>query len=75
MDMLHLQLDMAAHPFTSSTPEAEVGRSLTSSPPWTTKQVPEYPGLHRETLFQKKKIQRPKSTLIYLSGRWAADLP
>jgi hypothetical protein len=30
-----------------------VGRSLSLRTAWSTKQVPEWPGLHRETLFLK----------------------
>jgi hypothetical protein len=35
--------------------EAEAGRYLSSRPAWSTKSVPGQPGLHRETLSQKKQ--------------------
>lgn len=38
--------------FNPSTQEAEVGRSLILRPFWSTKQVSEQPGLHRETFYQ-----------------------
>ena len=44
--------------FNPSSWEAEAGGSLSSRPAWSTEQVPGQPGLHRETLSQKKK--KPK---------------
>ena len=38
-----------------STWEAEAGRSVSSRPAWSKEQVPGQPGLHSETLSQKKK--------------------
>jgi hypothetical protein len=50
-----------AHVFTPCTWEAEAGRFLSSRPPWSTEWVPGQPGLHRETLSQKKqKINKNK---------------
>jgi hypothetical protein len=46
---------VVAHTFNPSTWEAEAGRFLSSRPAWSTKWVPGQPGLHRETLSQKKK--------------------
>jgi hypothetical protein len=43
------------HSFNSDTWEAEAGGSLSSRPAWSTEQVPEQPGLHRETLSQTNK--------------------
>jgi hypothetical protein len=43
------------HTFNPSTREAEAGGFLSSRPAWSTKWVPGQPGLHRETLSQKKK--------------------
>jgi hypothetical protein len=43
------------HAFNPSTWEAEAGRFLSSRPAWSTEWVPGQPGLHRETLSQKKK--------------------
>jgi hypothetical protein len=37
---------------------AEAGGSLSSRPAWSTKRVPEQPGLHRETLFLSLKKQK-----------------
>jgi hypothetical protein len=49
-----------AHAFSPSTPEAKAGISLSSSPAWSTDQIPGQQGLHRETLSQKKQKQTPK---------------
>jgi hypothetical protein len=51
---------MVAHTFNPSTWEAKAGRFLSSSSAWSTKQVPGQPGLHRETLFQKKKKKKKR---------------
>ena len=47
---------VVAHSFNPSTWEAEAGRFQSSRPAWSTKWVPEHPGLHRETLSRKKKF-------------------
>jgi hypothetical protein len=47
---------MVAHAFNPSTWETEAGIFLSSRPAWSTEWVPGQPGLHRETLSQKKKI-------------------
>jgi hypothetical protein len=52
---------MVAHAFNPSTREAEAGRFLSSRPAWSTKWVPEQPGLYRETLSQKKKKKKKKN--------------
>jgi hypothetical protein len=44
-----------AHAFNPSTWEAEADGFLSSRPAWSTEWVPGQPGLHRETLSQKKK--------------------
>jgi hypothetical protein len=44
-----------AHAFNPSTREAEADGFLSSRPAWSTKWVPGQPGLHRETLSQRKK--------------------
>ena len=41
--------------------EAEASGSLSSSPAWSTEQVPGQPGLHRETLSQKKKKKKERN--------------
>jgi hypothetical protein len=46
---------VVALPFSLSTQEAEAGRFLSSRPACSTKLVPGHPGLHRETLSQKKR--------------------
>ena len=45
---------VVAQAFNPSIWEPEAGRSLSSRPAWSTKQVPGWPGLHRETLILKK---------------------
>ena len=47
---------MVAHTFNPSTWEAEAAGFLNSRPAWSTKWVPEQPGLNRETLSWKKKV-------------------
>ena len=42
-----------AHAFNPSTQEAEIGRSLSLRPAWSTQGVPGQPGLHKESLFQQ----------------------
>jgi hypothetical protein len=45
--------------FNARTQEAEAGRFLSSSPGWSTKQIPEQPGLSSETLSHKRiKIKK-----------------
>jgi hypothetical protein len=63
-----------AHTFNPSTQDTETGKSLSSRPAWSTKQVPGQQGLCRETLSQKhqnkskpqikpSEKQRPKITI------------
>jgi hypothetical protein len=53
---------VVAHAFNPSTREAEVGGFLSSRPAWSTELVLGQPGLHRETLSQKKnKKQKTKN--------------
>jgi hypothetical protein len=49
---------VVAHAFNPSTWEAEAGRFLSLRPDWSTKWVPGRPGLHRETLSRKTKINK-----------------
>jgi hypothetical protein len=49
---------MVAYAFDPSTWEAEAGGFLSSWPVWSKKWVPGQPGLHRETLSQKKQKQK-----------------
>jgi hypothetical protein len=58
---------VVAHAFNPSTQEAEAGGFLSSKPAWSTKCVPGQPGLHRETLSQKKK-KKMKGLEKWLSG-------
>jgi hypothetical protein len=51
---------VVAHAFNPSTWEAEAGGFLSSRPAWSTKRVPGQPGLHRETLSQKKTKETNK---------------
>jgi hypothetical protein len=53
-------LGVVAHAFNPSTREAEAGGFLSLRPAWSTKCVPEQPGLHRETLSQKKKRKKER---------------
>jgi hypothetical protein len=54
---LHESWTVVAHTFNPSTWEAEAGRSLRSSPAWSTEWVLGQPGLHRETLSQQSKAK------------------
>jgi hypothetical protein len=54
---------MVAHTFKTSTQEAKVGGSLSLRPAWSTEKVPGQPGLHRETMCQKKKKQNKNTQL------------
>jgi hypothetical protein len=54
----YCQPGVVAHVFNPNTREAEAGRFLSSRPAWSTKWVPGQPGLHRETLSQKKQQQQ-----------------
>jgi len=56
--ILTLSWAVVAHAFNPSTWEAETARFLSSRPAWSTKWVPGQPGLHRETLSQKKKKKK-----------------
>jgi hypothetical protein len=49
------QPGVVVHAFNPRTREAEVGKSLSSRPAWSTQWVPGQPGLHRETLSRKTK--------------------
>jgi hypothetical protein len=54
---------MVAHAFNPSTSEAGAGRFLSSRLAWSIERVLGQPGLHRETLSQKKKkIRKEGST-------------
>jgi hypothetical protein len=57
LKVLTTSLAVVVHTFNLSTWEAETGRSLSSKTAWSTDQVPEQLGLHRETLPQKYKIK------------------
>jgi hypothetical protein len=54
--------EVVVHTFNPSTWETEAGGFLSSRPAWSTEWVLGQPGLHRETLTQKKKMSRlPRS--------------
>ena len=55
-------LAVVAYSFNPSTWEAEAGRFLSSQPAWSRQLVPGQPGLHRETLCQKKKKKKKKKS-------------
>jgi hypothetical protein len=44
--------------------EEEAGRSLSSSPPWSTKGVPGYPGLNRDPVSEKQKSKQNKTKRV-----------
>jgi hypothetical protein len=48
---------VVAHAINPSTPEANTGRSLSSSSAWSIKQVPIQPGLHRKPCLENQKIK------------------
>jgi hypothetical protein len=54
---------VVAHTFNPSTWEAEAGGFLSSRPAWSTEWVSGQPGLHRETLSQKKKTKNGEQPL------------
>jgi hypothetical protein len=54
---------VVAHAFNPSTWEAEAGGCLNSRPAWSKEWVPGQPGLHRETMSQKKQKQKQKQNL------------
>jgi hypothetical protein len=60
------------HTFNPSTWEAEVGRFLSSRPPWSTECVPGQPGLHRETLSRKTTKKKKKKRILVTS--WAVEV-
>jgi hypothetical protein len=60
---------VVAHAFNPSTWEAETGRFLSSRPARSTEWVPGHPGLHRETLSQKKK-KKSQPLLLASSETW-----
>jgi hypothetical protein len=49
---------MTSHTYNPSSQEAEVGKSLNSSPAWSTELVPRQPELHRETVSWKTKTYK-----------------
>ena len=64
---------VVAHTFNLSTREAEAGRFLSSRLAWSTKWVPEQPGLYRKTLSWKKtNKQTNKQKAVFL---WISSLP
>jgi hypothetical protein len=61
---------MVVHSFNPSTREAEAGGFLSSRPAWSTKWVPGQPGLHRETLSQKKKKKKKLTHFLVFFQVW-----
>jgi hypothetical protein len=59
-ERLKLMPGMVVHTFNPNTCEAEAGGFLSSRSAWSTKWVPGQPGLHKETLSQKKKKTKIK---------------
>jgi hypothetical protein len=56
----NIQPGVAVHAFNPSTQKAERGGFLSLRPAWSTERVPGQPGLHRETLSQKKKKRKKR---------------
>jgi hypothetical protein len=52
---------MVVYAFNPSSQEAEAVEFLSSRPAWSTEWVPGQPGLHRETLSQKKEKKRKEN--------------
>jgi hypothetical protein len=65
-------LGVVAHAFNASTREAEAGGFLSSEAGLVYKvSVPGQPGLHRETLSQKKKRKKKTHYILYSQiGKW-----
>ena len=63
--------------FNPSTQEAEAGGSLSLWPVWSTEQVLEQPGLHKETLSQKNLTNQTykTTTTTELGTKWKRRLP
>jgi hypothetical protein len=64
---------VVAHAFNPSTWEAEAGGFLSSKPAWSTEGVPGQPGLHRETLSQKKKKKKKRKKEKEKGSRWLSQ--
>ena len=54
---------MVVHAFNARNWEAEAGGHLSSRPVWSIEWVPGHPGIHKETLPWKKKVQKTKKIL------------
>jgi hypothetical protein len=57
------QVVVVAHTFSSSTQEAEAGKSLSLRPAWSTEQVPGQAGLHREVLSLPSQPHKKKGII------------
>jgi len=55
---------VVVHTFSLSTWEAKAGGSLSLRIAWSTEGVPGQPGLHRETLFWKKRKRKQINNLL-----------
>ena len=60
--------EMVAHAFNPSTQEAETSGSQSLRPAWSIEGVPGQPGLHRETMSQKKKKKKINNKIKLGSG-------
>lgn len=64
-------LDMVAHVFNPSTLEVEEDGSFISlNTVWSTKCIPDQPGLYGEILFQKNKMNSKIDCFVILYAFW-----
>ena len=64
-------LGMVAHVFNPSTLEVEEDGSFMSlSTMWSTKYIPNQPGLYGEILFQRNKINSKIDYFVFLYALW-----
>jgi hypothetical protein len=71
----NMQPGLMAKAFNPNTREAETGRSPSSRPVWSTKQIPGQPGLYIETLSQKAKTEQYVSKHKLVVDRGGSAVP
>jgi hypothetical protein len=65
---------MVIHVFNGNTWEVETGGSLSSSPAWSTEQIPRQSELHRKSLSQKNKQMNEQKTRQGQRDDWGKGL-